>query len=128
MDERAFDPRFEPSTPGDFALMLAHAKADALFREGGDRWLLCADQVGVLEVEGHPLPRRGRGLALHEAGGVGVTPCPSAPMMPPVDEVHPTRHGQGRGHQTWHVNPLNNLLFSVMRCLDDPVDLSSEAF
>lgn len=54
MDERAFDPRFEPSTPGDFALMLAHAKADALFREGGDRWLLCADQVGVLEVEGQP--------------------------------------------------------------------------
>lgn len=40
------------------------------------------------------------------------TPYPSAPMMPPIDEVHPTRHGQGRGHQTWHVNPLNNLLFS----------------
>lgn len=40
------------------------------------------------------------------------TPRPSAPMMPPLDDVNPTRYGLGRAHQTWHVNPLNNLLFS----------------
>ena len=52
VDERAFDPDFEQSTPEEFALTLARAKASALRRPGGDRWLLCADQVGVLEVDG----------------------------------------------------------------------------
>lgn len=52
VDERAFDGLFERLEPGEFALTLARAKADALARDGGDRWLLCADQVGVLEVDG----------------------------------------------------------------------------
>jgi septum formation protein len=38
--------------PEALALRLARAKADALARPGGSRHLLCADQVGVLEVEG----------------------------------------------------------------------------
>ena len=49
VDERAFDPQFEARTSAEFALLLARAKADALIQEGGRRWLLCADQVGVLE-------------------------------------------------------------------------------
>ena len=52
VDERAFDGLFERLEPGEFALTLARAKADALARGGGRRWLLCADQVGVLEVDG----------------------------------------------------------------------------
>ncbi|MBL6755156.1 MAG: Maf family protein [Planctomycetes bacterium] len=50
VDERAFDPRFDRETSAEFALTLARAKADALIQEGGRRWLLCADQVGVLEA------------------------------------------------------------------------------
>lgn len=50
VDERAFDAQFEHSLPEEFALILARAKAKAIWREGGSRWLLCADQVGVLEA------------------------------------------------------------------------------
>lgn len=49
VDERAFDAEFETSSPEAFALTLARAKAGALVRPGGERWVLCADQVGVLE-------------------------------------------------------------------------------
>lgn len=52
VDERAFDAQFEHSKPTSFALTLARAKAAALVRSGGSRWLLCADQVGVLEEAG----------------------------------------------------------------------------
>ncbi len=50
MDERAFDPAFDQLEPGEFALTVARAKAEALQQAGGARWLLCADQVGVLEA------------------------------------------------------------------------------
>ena len=59
MDERAFDAQFEHSKPTSFALTLARAKAAALVRSGGSRWLLCADQVGVLEEAGGVLGVRG---------------------------------------------------------------------
>ncbi|MEM6675738.1 MAG: Maf family protein [Planctomycetota bacterium] len=49
VDERSFDARFETSSDEEFALMLANAKADSVVREGGERWILCADQIGVLE-------------------------------------------------------------------------------
>lgn len=52
VDEEAYDDRFSSMPPSDFALTLARAKAAALVREGGDRWLLCADQVGVVEIDG----------------------------------------------------------------------------
>ncbi len=52
VDEAAFDGQFSELPAEEFALLLARAKAAALLREGGDRWLLCADQVGVLEVDG----------------------------------------------------------------------------
>ena len=52
VDEEAFDGAFSELPADDFALLLARAKVDALLGKGGDRWLLCADQVGVLEAEG----------------------------------------------------------------------------
>ena len=48
VDERAYDGRLAELGPEGLALVLARAKADALRREGGERWLLCADQVGVV--------------------------------------------------------------------------------
>ncbi len=47
VDERAFDGEFAALGPAEFALRLARAKAEALIAAGGDRYLLCADQVGV---------------------------------------------------------------------------------
>ena len=56
VDERAYDAAFADHPPEEFALMLARAKADALVRPGGDRWVLCADQVGVrADGEGRPV-------------------------------------------------------------------------
>jgi septum formation protein len=55
VDEVAFDGQFAGLSAEDFALLLARAKADALVRNGGERWVLCADQVGVLEVGGDRL-------------------------------------------------------------------------
>ncbi len=52
VDEGSYDDRFHRLSGADFALELARAKAAALRQSGGDRWLLCADQVGVVEVEG----------------------------------------------------------------------------
>jgi septum formation protein len=52
VDERAFDPEFDHLSPGEFALTVARSKAEAIRLEGGRRWLLCADQVGVLEAPG----------------------------------------------------------------------------
>lgn len=52
VDEAAYDGQFSELSAEDFALLLARAKATALALDGGDRWLLCADQVGVLEVDG----------------------------------------------------------------------------
>lgn len=49
VDERAFDADLSHIGPRGLALKLARAKADALRKPGGDRRLLCADQVGVLE-------------------------------------------------------------------------------
>ena len=51
VDERAFDGLLGELGPEGLALRLARAKADSLARPGGSRQLLCADQVGVLEVE-----------------------------------------------------------------------------
>ena len=48
-DERALDDRFETVPAPEFALMIARGKADSIARSDGERWLLCADQVGVLE-------------------------------------------------------------------------------
>jgi len=62
VDERAFDRLLGDLGPEGLALRLARAKADSLARPGGSRQLLCADQVGVLEVEGAP-PR-----LLHKPG------------------------------------------------------------
>lgn len=62
VDERAFDGLLGELGPEGLALRLARAKADSLAREGGGRQLLCADQVGVLEVAGEP-PR-----LLHKPG------------------------------------------------------------
>lgn len=50
VDERAYDARFDELAPDAFALLLARAKADALRQPDGQRWLLCADQVGVLDA------------------------------------------------------------------------------
>jgi len=47
VDERAFDGDFAAMGAGEFALTLARAKAEALAAAGGERYLLCADQVGV---------------------------------------------------------------------------------
>ena len=52
VDERSYDDRFETVSSHDFALTLARAKVDSIVRQGGDRWVLCADQVGVLEAPG----------------------------------------------------------------------------
>ena len=52
VDEASFDGQFTELAAEDFALLLAREKASALWRNGGDRWLLCADQVGVLETGG----------------------------------------------------------------------------
>lgn len=52
VDEASFDGQFSELSAEDFALLLAREKAAALLQRGGDRWLLCADQVGVLEVDG----------------------------------------------------------------------------
>ena len=52
VDEACFDGQFTELAAEDFALLLAREKASALWRNGGDRWLLCADQVGVLETGG----------------------------------------------------------------------------
>ena len=62
VDERAFDGLLAELGPEGLALRLARAKAASLARAGGSRQLLCADQVGVLEVEGAP-PR-----LLHKPG------------------------------------------------------------
>ncbi len=51
MNERGFDDRFETSEDAEFALIIARAKARSIVRPGGDRWILCADQVGVLVGE-----------------------------------------------------------------------------
>lgn len=50
VDERSYDDRFETLSSEDFALFLARLKADSILERGGggDRWILCADQVGVL--------------------------------------------------------------------------------
>lgn len=47
-DERTHDARFGEVASGAFALELAVEKARSIAVEGGERWLLCADQVGVL--------------------------------------------------------------------------------
>ncbi len=52
VNELSYDDRFAEIPAEDFALLLARAKATALIQRDGDRWLLCADQVGVLEVDG----------------------------------------------------------------------------
>lgn len=52
VDEESFDDQFLSMSAEEFALTLARAKADALQRPEGDRWLLCADQVGTCEVDG----------------------------------------------------------------------------
>ncbi|QDV09812.1 Maf-like protein YceF [Planctomycetes bacterium Poly30] len=52
VDEESYDVHFPSMSAEDFALTLARAKVAALRRQGGDRWLLCADQVGVLETGG----------------------------------------------------------------------------
>ena len=52
VDEESYDGQFSSMSAEDFALTLARAKAAALVRTGGHRWLLCADQVGVLEAGG----------------------------------------------------------------------------
>jgi septum formation protein len=52
VDEESYDGQFPSMSAEDFALTLARAKAAALRRPDSDRWLLCADQVGVLEAGG----------------------------------------------------------------------------
>lgn len=49
VDERAHDGLLGALGAEGLALRLARAKAEALARPGGDRFLLCADQVGVVE-------------------------------------------------------------------------------
>ena len=51
IDERAHDEQLDELGPEGLALALAHAKARALMRPDRARWLLCADQVGVLDVD-----------------------------------------------------------------------------
>ncbi|MEM9380416.1 MAG: nucleoside triphosphate pyrophosphatase [Planctomycetota bacterium] len=48
-DERTLDVRFETVDAPEFALMIARGKAGSIALRDGDEWLLCADQVGVLE-------------------------------------------------------------------------------
>ncbi len=52
VDERAYDDRFASLSNEEFATTLALAKARALARPGARpdeaRWILCADQIGVL--------------------------------------------------------------------------------
>lgn len=52
IDEASFDDRFDEMSAKDFALLLAREKAGALANSGGERWILCADQVGVLDDRG----------------------------------------------------------------------------
>jgi septum formation protein len=53
VDERSYDDRFETLSSGEFALLLARAKADSIRDPKGGRWILCADQIGVLtEADG----------------------------------------------------------------------------
>ncbi|MEM8712832.1 MAG: nucleoside triphosphate pyrophosphatase [Planctomycetota bacterium] len=52
VDEESFDPLFHELGPEAFALRLAMEKARDLRQMHGNRWLLCADQVGVVEVNG----------------------------------------------------------------------------
>lgn len=55
-DERAEDHRFAELGPRDFALHLARGKAESLAGRLGDRWILAADQIAVLdEAEGPEL-------------------------------------------------------------------------
>lgn len=52
VDERQYDALFDELPTDEFALHLARAKAEALRQPGGGRWILCADQVGVLDLPG----------------------------------------------------------------------------
>jgi septum formation protein len=59
-DEATLEHRFEVTSDAEFALELARAKGQSLAATHGDRWVLAADQIAVLEGP----PRR----LLHKPG------------------------------------------------------------
>lgn len=52
VDERAHDADWDTLGPVEYALGLARAKAEAVAQRRRDAWVLGADQVGVLTVDG----------------------------------------------------------------------------